>query len=320
MLSVVWHLGVDKLLVLRECRRGGKHRGAPTLAGQTAVARPVPKVEALVRRIDEISTLPHVALQVVRIASDEHSSAADLKKVMENDVALSARILRCVNSSAYALRVKITNLQHAVTYLGMKQIRNLAMTASVADLFKKDEKIGQYRRLDLWRHLVSVGICARLIAMRRKIGDFEDAFLAGLMHDIGIVLEDQHVHDHFSRLIQALDAQKTLAETERAHLGFDHTILGEMIAEGWKFPEPVRAAIRHHHASVCYRGPSINVLRCVEVANLICTLKGITSVGLKLVRMCEPAIHGLALTSDDLAVLAEDLNDELKQNASLFTV
>lgn len=290
------------------------------LAAQSGTARPTPKIEALVRRIDEISTLPHVALQVVRIASDEHSTAGDLKKVMESDVALSARILRCVNSSAYALRSKITNLQHAVTYLGMKQIRNLAMTASVADLFKKDEKIGQYRRLDLWRHLVSVGICARLIAMRRRIGDFEDAFLAGLMHDIGIVLEDQHVHDQFSRVVQSLDAQKPLTEVERSRLSFDHTVLGEMVAENWKFPEVVRVAIRHHHASVSYRGPAIDVLRCVEVANLLCTLKGITSVGLKLVRTSAPAIEGLSLTSDDLAVLAEDLDVELRQNASLFTV
>ena len=195
-------------------------------AVQPGLARPTPTVEAVARRIEEISTLPHVALQVVRTASDDSSSAADLKKVMENDIALSARILRCVNSSAYALRTKITNLQHAITYLGMKQIRNLAITASVADLFKKDEKIGQYRRQDLWRHLVSVGICARLIAMRRKIGDFEDAFLAGLMHDIGIVLEDQHVHAPFSRLIQSLNGDKTLIEAERSQLSFDHTTLG----------------------------------------------------------------------------------------------
>ena len=287
---------------------------------QTGYARPVPTVEALARKIDEISTLPHVALQVVRIASSDTSSAADLKKVMENDVALSARILRCVNSSAYALRTKITNLQHAITYLGMKQIRNLAITASVADLFKKDEKIGNYRRQDLWRHLVSVGICSRLIAMRRKIGDFEDAFLAGLMHDIGIVLEDQHVHDQFSRLIQSLDGEKTLIETERSRPSFDHTTLGELVAENWKFPDLVKATIRHHHASVLYRGPAIQTVRCVEVANLLCTLKGITSVGVKLVRTSMPAIEGLSLTRDDLAVLAEDMDTELKQNASLFTV
>ena len=279
-----------------------------------------PKMDDLVRRIKDISTLPHVAVQVIKVASDERSGVAELKEIMESDVALSARILRCVNSAAFAVTVKITNLQQAISYLGMKQVRNLAMTASVAELFKKNETIGPYRRLDLWRHVVAVGICARLIAMRRKIADFEDAFLAGLMHDLGIVLEDQHVHAQFSAMIESLDAQKTLAETERACLGFDHTILGERVAEEWKFPEPVKIAIRYHHNPVSYRGSSINLLRCVEVANLICTLKGISSVGMKLVPVCGPAISGLGLTRDDIAVLAEDLDGEIQRNASLFTL
>jgi HD-like signal output (HDOD) protein len=283
-------------------------------------AKPVPSLDAAVRRIDEISTLPDVATQVMRVAADNDSSAADLKGVMEHDVALSARILRCVNSSAYAVRMRITNLQHAIAYLGLKQIRNLAMTASVADLFKKDQTIKCYHRRGLWQHLVSVGICARLIAMRRKIADYEDAFLAGLMHDVGIVLEDQHLHQAFVRVIESLDGQRTLAETERGQLDFDHTMLGERVAEQWKFPEAVRSAIRYHHGSVCYRGPAVDVLRCVDVANLICTFRGISSVGMKLVKVCPAALEGLSLSNDDVVVIAEDLQDELTRNAGLFTL
>ncbi len=271
-------------------------------------------------RIDEISTLPQVALRVMEVANDPDSGAADLKDVMEGDAALSARVLRCVNSSAYATRTKITNLQQAIAYLGLKQIRNMAMTASVSELFKKDEQIGPYRRSDLWRHLVSVGICARLIAMRRKLRDFEDAFLAGLLHDVGIVLEDQHVHTAFRRMIGALDEEQTLTAVERREIGFDHTQLGERVARSWNFPESVVAAIRYHHASVSYRGEAIDVVRCVEVANLLCTLTGAPSVGMKLVRISQPALAGLSITRDDIAVLAADLKEELAQNAFLFTL
>ena len=101
-----------------------------------------PAMEKLLRRIDEISTLPQVALKVMEVANDPDSGAADLKNVLESDAALSARVLRCVNSSAYAVRTRITNLQQAIAYLGLKQVRNLAMTASVSELFKKDEKVG----------------------------------------------------------------------------------------------------------------------------------------------------------------------------------
>jgi len=277
-------------------------------------------LDQVVRRVDEISTLPQVALRVMEVANDPESGAADLKEVMEHDAALSARVLRCVNSSAYATRTKITNLQQAIAYLGMKQVRNLAMTASVSELFKKEEAIGPYRRSDLWRHLVSVGICARLIAMRRKLPDFEDAFLAGLLHDVGIVLEDQYVHPAFRRMIGALDEEQTLCAVELRELGFDHTQLGERVAKAWNFPDTIVAAIRYHHASVSYRGDALGIVRCVEVANLLCTLTGASSVGMKVVRVSQPALTGLSITREDIAVLAADLKEELAQNASLFTL
>lgn len=277
-------------------------------------------LEKLVRRIEDISTLPQVATRVMQVANDPNSTAAQMKAVMEGDAALSARVLRCVNSSAYALRIKITNLQQAIAYLGLKQIRDLAMAASVSDLFRGDGNVGPYRRVDLWRHFVAVGLCARLIAMRRKVAGFEDAFLAGLLHDIGIVLEDQYAHVLFTRVIGRLDQSRILSDVEREVLCFDHTTLGERIAETWRFPEPVRAAIRHHHASVTYRGEHIDIVRCVEVANLIVTLKDMPSVGLKLVKHSPPALAGLALTGSDVAVLSEDLDREFSVHSSLFQV
>ncbi|MEN6498396.1 MAG: HDOD domain-containing protein [Thermoguttaceae bacterium] len=277
-------------------------------------------LEKLVAHIDDVSSLPQVAMRVMEIANDPKSTAAELKSVMENDVSLSARVLRCINSAAYALRVRVTNIQQAIAYLGMKQIRNIAMTASVSDLFRGTETIGPYRRGGLWRHLVAVGLCARLIAMRRKLDSFEDAFLAGLLHDIGLVLADQYAHLPFSQVIGKLEPTRTLCDVERSVMGFDHTMLGEKIGERWGFPEAVQAAIRHHHASVNYRGDHIAIVRCVEVANIICTLKEISSVGLKVVRNSPPALAGLSLTGADLKVLAEDLDREMTQNAVLFSL
>ena len=277
-------------------------------------------LDAVVQRIDEISTLPQVALQVMDIANDPDSGPIDLKEVIETDPALSARIIRCVNSSAYPRRQKASSLQEAIAYLGLRQIRNLAMTASVSELFRGGDEIGSYSRARLWRHLLSVGICARLIAMRRKMGDFEEAFLAGLLHDIGIALEDQYVHEQFAAVIHSLDDTKTLAEIERSHLGFDHTALGNRVATNWRFPEATKASIRYHHASDMYRGEHLNIVQCVDVANVICTLKGIPSVGLKLVQISQPALAGLSLTGQDIKGLADDLDEELAASASLFQI
>ncbi len=167
---------------------------SPTVTGESAL-------DVFVRRVHDISTIPAIALKVLQVANDPKSGAADLKELMESDAALSARVLRCVNSSAYAVRTKITNLQQAIAYLGLKQIRNLALTASVSEMFRTEVDIEPYCRTGLWRHLVAVGVCARLIAKRRRLANFEDAFLAGLLHDIGIILIDQYSHPRFREVI-----------------------------------------------------------------------------------------------------------------------
>ena len=129
---------------------------------------------ATVSRIVEISTLPQIALQVVEVAKDPNAGARELKQVVERDPALSGRVLRSINSAAYGSQARITSLQHAISYLGFSEIRNLALTASVAKIFKTEETIGPYQRTMLWRHMVSVGICARLLASRLRLSNFED--------------------------------------------------------------------------------------------------------------------------------------------------
>lgn len=275
-------------------------------------------IDDLVRRVNEISTLPQVAMNILEVANDPGASVIDIKELIESDAALGARILRCVNSSAYGIRDRVTNLQQAISFLGLRQIRSLALTASVAEMFAKEEAIGTYRRRDLWRHLVAVGICSRLIAMRQKVSDFEDAFAAGLLHDIGIVLEDQYVHGPFCKAIQSLREDGTLMEAERQHVGFDHARFGAKVAELWRFPDAVKAAIGYHHMSVNCRGADLTIVRCVELANLICTVKGYSSVGMKLVKASQPALTALCLTKEHIIVLANDLDKELEKNAALF--
>jgi putative nucleotidyltransferase with HDIG domain len=279
-----------------------------------------PSLAGVCRRISEISTLPHVALLVLEVANRPNAGAGDLKDVMEVDAALTTRVMRCVNSSAHGLRQRITNLQHAIAYLGINTIRNLALTASVSQLFRKEEQHGRYTRKGLWRHLVAVGICARLIAMRTRYAHFEDVYLAGLLHDIGIILEDQYVHKPFTRLVANLQPGKTLPELEREQLGFDHTSLGDEIARAWKMPNGIADAILYHHGSLSYTGGYPESVRCVEVANFLCSLKQLTSVGVQLVAFPREAIRGLDLGKMDLVVIAEDLDREMNNKRDLFQI
>lgn len=281
---------------------------------------PRPDLDRVCSRIYEISTLPQVAARVMEVASDPKSGALELKEAMEIDAALSSRVLRCVNSAAYATSERITSLQHAVAFLGFKEIRNLAMTASVSKLFTGDVAIGNYERGALWRHLVSVGICGRLIAQRVKDVEPEEVFLAGLLHDLGIVLEDQYLSEYFVQVMESLADDSILSEVETEIIGFHHARLGGKLAEAWRFPKPATDAILHHHDSSRHQGGSAKIVQCIEVANYACSVKGITSVGRNLIRFPNAAIEALSLTRSDFVALVQNLDTELKAKEELFAL
>ncbi len=279
---------------------------------------PVTSLDDVVNGIDEISALPDVALRVLEVTRDPDAGAQQLKAALEDDVALCARVLRVVNSSAYSLREPVSNLQLAIAYMGFRQIRNLALTASVSDVFQQGDAIGRYSRSGLWRHSVAVGVTARMIAMRRGMDNFEDVFLAGLLHDIGIILEDQFAHAAFCAMLESLDAAKSLEDSERQTLGFTHTQLGAEVATRWGFPELVIQAIRDHHVALVEGGGFAQETRCVQVANILCSFKGITSIGVNLLRPSATAANKLGLSKAALEALLTEMDAELAQHADWF--
>lgn len=277
-------------------------------------------LHSVLHRVEYLSTLPEIAIRAMAVANDPNSSAAELREVLEGDPGITAKVLRCANSAAAGTRKEINDLQQAISLLGLTQIRHLILTASVSDLFKTKGGINSYRRLNLWRHMISVAICARMIARKLNFANDEEIFLAGLMHDIGIVLEDQYTHHHFCKIIRGLEPEKTLIETEREHLAFDHTTLGETLATRWGFPDIVRSSIRYHHGSMLYDKHDKLPVRCVELANMICSFRGITSVGINLVRHFDPEAAALKLTQSDVTELAQGLDQELARNQALLHI
>ncbi len=256
----------------------------------------------------------------MQIAGKPDCGAVALQKAVEGDPVLAARVMRRAASSVHTARRKITNLPQAIAMVGMQQVREMAGKATIDEVFRQEQPVGSYRRATLWRHSVAVAIGARMLATRLNVADGDDAYLAGLLHDVGLILEDQLVHDDFCKVIGSLAPGRPLAAVEREVLGFDHTMLGEKLGFLWGFPDPVNAAIRYHHMSVNYRGFDVKVLRCVEVANLICTQKGVPSVGIDLVRCSNTTLGALSLTENDLPKLTEQFVDELTTHADLFCV
>jgi len=271
--------------------------------------------------IDEISSLPHIMTQVLDVVNNPQTSVADLKEVVESDPALMARVLRTVNSSAYGLRVRAEGVHRAISLLGFNEVRDLAVTASVDDLFGKEVEAGTYRRKGLWRHLVCVALGARMIASRAGLEKFEEAYLAGLLHDLGIILIDQYLHEAFLKVVGDLSPDTTLCAIERRHLGFEHTQLGSRVAENWRFPEHAVATIRFHHNSEKGTGDYQPIVQAVEVANYLCSSKNISSMGAKNVAAPpRSAFDTLSIGRHELKVLWADLDQELTKAEDLINI
>jgi len=274
--------------------------------------------EETVARIGEVSSLPHIVCQILDVVNNEDSSASDLLKVVETDPSLLARLLRTVNSVAYQARTEIRTVRHAISYLGFTVVRNVALTSTVANIFKGGSRIQGYSRKGLWRHLVSVGVASRMIAARIGLANFEDAFLAGLLHDFGIILLDQNCHSQFAAMMESLSSDDTLCEAEEHFFGFTHADIGGAVAQNWNLPSTSIAAMLYHHNAQACGDDNRRIVEVVELANFICTSKGIAAVGS--VASEPPAaetLSSLAIGKEDVRVLWEDLDEELQKAEAL---
>lgn len=282
---------------------------------------PGDSLEAVLARTGEISTIQEAALRAATVANDPLAGASELASAIENDPVLAARIIRTVNSAAFGLRRRVAGLTEAIALLGFKRVRNLAMAAMVCSLFRSSQRFGPYDRQALWRHLVAVGVGARAMALASGQAELEEAFLAGLLHDIGIIVEDQYSHEYFVQTMLAVGPHEPLCATEARILGFDHTQIGSRVATGWRFPQPAIDAIAFHHCPEEYDGPFKPLVFAVTVANWVCTENGIPSVGVQNVaRPSAQVLKTLGFNDEDLAGFAAGIQYEMATDDLLLVV
>lgn len=289
--------------------------------GKTVVApRGNSALSRIISHITDVSTLPHIALKLIRICQNPNTEPRELCDVLSSDPVMTSKVMRCVNSAAYGLTHPVTNLHRAVCLLGYAQLRDLAMTASVSSVFQQNEICGNYVRAKLWRHMVAVAICSRMIAARCELPEFEDVYLAGLLHDIGIILIDQYEHTTFCNMMLNFPqhAGVNLALVEQGRLGYDHTMLGACVAQHWGLTNGLCDTIRHHHQVDRYAGKYARMIACVDLANLICTLRGWSSIGHKLVSANKWSLEQLKFTATDVQIINEDLSSEIRLHRELI--
>ncbi|MEX0775983.1 MAG: HDOD domain-containing protein [Phycisphaeraceae bacterium] len=206
-------------------------------------------VAAAVGEISSIATLPEITLQIIRLVEDPNSSAQDLNKVISHDPALGARILKVVNSAFYGLPGQIGSINRAIVLLGLNAVKNIAIAASLAKLFRGGQICAGFSARELWAHSIAVASATRLLAKHVNLNLPDEAFLAGLIHDIGIMVEVQARRPKFIEAMEKLDATPglTFRAAEHATLGANHEQFGAGLCKAWKFPASFAYVTGHHH-------------------------------------------------------------------------
>lgn len=222
--------------------------------------------------------LPAIAQKVIQVAEDASTDADDLLRVVEQDSAVAARLMQVVNSAYCGLRNPVGDLKTALTLLGVERVRNLALTISVGGVFGRDTPVGRLDPIRLWDHSVCVATVARLIARHSDYCNPEEAYLAGLLHDIGLLFVNQHLGKLVPRVLAQTKTGLSLTEAERRVLAFDHAQVGAYVAWRCSFPEPLVEAIDYHHTPLLCPELGRNLARVVSVANYLATRYGRGSV------------------------------------------
>lgn len=207
----------------------------------------------LVQGTVELPTMPEVLVRLNAVMDQEDASAADIAKVLQTDPAIAANLLRMVNSAYYGLRVRVSSIPLAVSVLGFATTRRLALRAAVFNTFaRRRERAQGFDPAGFWRHSVFTGVAARaLAAVSSSFADMhpEDAYMAGLLHDIGkILLLEKCTARYVAALRRGAQEGRPDSDAERAEFGFTHAEVGSVLALKWSLPEDLAAAIRYHHA------------------------------------------------------------------------
>lgn len=219
------------------------------MATHTPAAIP-DKYRSIVEGLGQVPTLPAIVARALELLNQPNASAETAGRLIGQDLALSAKVLRLANSAFYGIPRSIASVDQAIVILGFQTVRSLVMSASVLKILGKTSK-GTLDRRMVWRHSVAAGLASRIVVRKvgRRLGlDIEAAFMAALLHKIGVLVLDSADHVEYQKILaEAAEPEADpLPIVERKHLQVDHAALGGMLAEKWGLPEELRDPIAHH--------------------------------------------------------------------------
>ena len=282
-------------------------------------------VQTAIREISHIATLPEVTLKIVELVEAPSSPAQALHNVIANDPALSSRILKVVNSSFYGLPGQIGSINRAIVMLGLNAVKNIAIAASLAKLFRGGDLSHGFSARSVWEHAVACGAITKMVADTAKVGFSDEAFLGGLMHNIGLMVEMQFDRNKLIEVVQSLGVNgegapaNDMRDVEAKFFGADHQDFGKGLCEKWKFPNNFSLVTGYHHNPMEAPADGRRLPAMVYVADrLVGSIDGQFRLDLPNLEIDPAVLDVLGLSETGLHSIRERVDEEITAAAGLL--
>ena len=264
----------------------------------------------LIEQLEGLPTLPVIMLKIFECIDDPKSSATDLKNIIINDVAISSKILKLANSAYFGFSREVVDITRAVVVLGFDTVIDVSVSVSLASLMNPKEGSLVMPMEQFWEHNMAAGQAGRIIAEHSKYPYLEQAFLIGLLHDIGKAILASNFTKNFNRAVEdAQDMDKYIAETEKDVFGFSHDEAGAWLAKYWKFPKQLIFPIQYHHSLDRMPDEYENETYIAHCADFLAKSTNIGNSGddNKLYELHPKAMKALSIRESDITVLQNEL-------------
>lgn len=207
-------------------------------------------MEKIIKTSKALPPMPQIIARANEVLSSDNAGFKEISQVLETDQAMATRVLRIANSAYYGVSVPVTSVQQASALLGFQTLFELITVVSSSKMMGKKLEGYEISARTMWKHSLSVAVGAKNIAEKYYPELVSDAFMAGLIHDAGMLLLDSYIVENKKKLKALIAQGKPLQKAETEIFGFDHADLSAKYLKKWKLPSNLTHAIGFHHRPI----------------------------------------------------------------------
>jgi HD-like signal output (HDOD) protein/nitrogen-specific signal transduction histidine kinase len=266
----------------------------------------------------DLPSLPHILVKLMEACNDENGSLGDIADILTNDPSLCSKVLRLVNSAFYGLGSRFEGIDQAVAYLGTTAVKNIAICSAVYQAFNSHKGDSAFNLKVFWWHSLKCALLSRIFSKEVAYGSPDEAFVAGLLHDIGKLVLWVNFSEKYTELIKKYENRPEMLAAGEGRLGATHSQIGAWLLDQWKFQSLVADSALYHHEPLERIAHALPLVQIVYTANKLSgeTVEG-RGDGIKVAEKLygfsqEKVIGFLARSDEELGEVARSFGIEIE--------